>query len=80
MFDLSGQTFGQYEIIGRIGRGGMAVVYRARQQAVGREVAVKVIQTATPDPNELQQFVMRFECEAKLIACVAPCAGMSVVC
>lgn len=68
MFDLSGQTFGQYEITGRIGRGGMAVVYRARQQAVGREVAVKVIQTATIDPQEMAQFIQRFEREAKLIA------------
>jgi serine/threonine protein kinase len=56
---------GQYHIVREIGRGGMAVVYRAYQPALDRYVAVKVL------PQELafdQQFVERFQREAKAVA------------
>src|SRR5689334_4962106 len=49
---LIGQTFGQYELQDRLGRGGMAAVYRAVQPALGRAVAVKVLSLAQlPDPT-----------------------------
>jgi serine/threonine-protein kinase len=34
---------GRYELLGRIGKGGMGVVYRARDTVIGRQVAVKMI-------------------------------------
>ena len=65
MADLSGITLGQYTLQHRIGKGGMADVYRARQESMGRDVAVKVMSTAL---SENPEFVARFEREARVIA------------
>ncbi|GAC1472446.1 MAG: hypothetical protein PVSMB3_05530 [Candidatus Dormibacteraceae bacterium] len=65
MKDLTGTRLGQYEVVERLGGGGMAVVYRAVQQPLGREVALKALS------SELFQddgFVKRFETEAKTLA------------
>jgi serine/threonine protein kinase len=65
MKDLTGTRLGQYEIVERLGGGGMAVVYRSVQQPLGREVALKALS------SELFQddgFVKRFESEAKTLA------------
>jgi ABC-type amino acid transport substrate-binding protein len=51
-----------YEGLSEIGRGGFATVYRARQVAFAREVAVKVIDRPNPDEATLDQF--RRECQA----------------
>ena len=65
MDTLIGQRLGQYEIIAKLGAGGMATVYRARQASVDRDVAIKVIRT---DLMEDENFVARFRNEARLIA------------
>ena len=62
---LIGQTLGQYELQDRLGRGGMAAVYRAVQPTLGRAVAVKVLPLAQlPDPTLPE----RFRREARMAA------------
>jgi serine/threonine protein kinase len=62
--DLIGKTLGQYTILEEIGRGGMATVYRARQQSIDRIVAIKVLpRHFLHDPG----FFERFEREVKVI-------------
>ncbi|NDJ86606.1 MAG: serine/threonine protein kinase, partial [Chloroflexi bacterium] len=63
--NFAGQRFGQYEIREVIGRGGMAVVYRARQGTLNRDVAVKIMAVSASGQAGL---VERFKREAALIA------------
>jgi serine/threonine protein kinase/ABC-type xylose transport system substrate-binding protein len=58
---------GGFVIQERIGRGGMATVYRAYQPSVNRSVALKVI-TLDPTQSEREEFRRRFAQEAKVIA------------
>lgn len=62
MFELVGESLGQYKLLSVLGSGGAATVYRAQQTSIGREVAVKVIKSTDPD------FARRFEREARTAA------------
>jgi len=55
----------KYEILGEVGHGGMATVYRAMDKRLGREVAIKVIHPHLRDSSEA---VARFHAEARAVA------------
>jgi hypothetical protein len=56
-----------YEILGELGRGGQSIVYQARQLALPRTVALKVVlPRVQADPSHLA----RFRAEAAVIACL----------
>lgn len=67
MDGMIGKQLGDYRVEERIGRGGMARVYRAFQPSVNRQVAVKIIATDA-DADDLTIFRERFAREAKVIA------------
>ncbi|BCL83010.1 STKc_PknB_like and DZR domain-containing protein [Ktedonobacteria bacterium brp13] len=63
--DLIGTTLGNYRILETIGQGGMARVYKAHQENLGRDVAIKVL---PPWYTADRSFVERFNLEARLVA------------
>ena len=65
MKDLTGARLGNYDVKERLGAGGMAVVYRALQQPLGREVALKALM---PSLIEDHAFIQRCELEARTLA------------
>ena len=61
----AGTRLGHYQIEAMLGRGGMGVVYRAKDTQLGRQVAIKVLPDAlAQDPDRLA----RFNREAKVLA------------
>ncbi len=62
---MIGKTLGHYQISSQLGKGGMGEVYQAKDQVLGRDVAIKVL------PEEFARDadrVARFQREAKLLA------------
>src|SRR5688572_15133014 len=59
------RPFGRFELFEVIGRGGMGVVYRARERATGRWVALKI---ATPHLIAQGEFRTRFQLEVCAVA------------
>jgi serine/threonine protein kinase len=65
------KTFGRYEILDKLGEGAMGVVYRARDTALGRIVALKMLSAELGAEEELHQ---RFQREAEAIGRLShPC-------
>jgi eukaryotic-like serine/threonine-protein kinase len=63
----SPERIGRYEVIERIGRGAMGVVYRARDEAMGRDVALKVLMAdLEDDPDVRARFLREAEAAASL--------------
>lgn len=62
-----GPSIPGYEVLGELGRGGMGVVYKARQVKLQRLVAIKTILTgAHAGPDERQRFQIEIETIARL--------------
>ena len=63
-----GTALGRYQILDKIGEGGMGEVYRARDPRLDRDVAVKILSAAVAsDPGRFE----RFEREARAVAALS---------
>jgi serine/threonine-protein kinase len=65
--DLTGRTLGDYQLLRRLGAGGMGQVYLARQLSLKRDVAVKLLRDdLATNPTALKRFQAEAEAVAKL--------------
>ncbi|MEE4271297.1 MAG: protein kinase [Thermoanaerobaculales bacterium] len=65
MTDLTGRSLGRYRIVELLGAGGMGIVYRAKDEKLRRDVAIKVLsEEITENPRMME----RFEREARALA------------
>ncbi|MDQ2805818.1 MAG: protein kinase [Chloroflexota bacterium] len=65
MSELTGKTLGRYRVLERIGRGGMAEVYKAYQPSLDRHVAIKVLHSFLLEDEGSRE---RFSREARAVA------------
>ena len=64
----SGVRLGPYEILGPLGAGGMGEVYRARDNRLDRDVAIKIVPPSIAGNPEA---VARFERESRAVAALS---------
>jgi serine/threonine-protein kinase len=64
--DLSGRTLGEFQVLRRLGQGGMGQVYLAEQVSLKRKVALKLLRPDwASNPTSLQRFRLEAEAVAK---------------
>jgi serine/threonine protein kinase len=68
MNSLIGRSLGRYHILEQLGEGGMAIVYKAFDTSLERNVAIKIIRKEAFPPEQLDSILRRFEREAKALA------------
>lgn len=61
----TGQRWGDFDLGGMLGEGGMGAVYRARQRSLKRRVAIKVL---SPNFSRNPKLVARFKLEATIVS------------
>ncbi len=64
---MLGRTIGSYQILDKIGEGGMGAVYRGKHPRIGREVAIKVLLKELAKSDNI---VQRFFNEARAVAAI----------
>ena len=62
---MIGRTIGPYQVVAKLGEGGMGEVYRARDTKLDRDVAIKILPEAFAADAER---LARFQREAKTLA------------
>jgi serine/threonine protein kinase len=58
------QSIGRYEVIGRLGRGGMGMVFRGLDPKIGRQVAIKLLHV--DDENQRERFLQEAQSAGRL--------------
>ena len=62
----TGQMFGPYEILGRLGSGGMGTVFRAWDERLHREVAIKLVRDGYRVPGTRERFLQEARAASRL--------------